>query len=353
MKLKVSDISVLDLEITSYCNIKCPQCSRINEDGELAEYVTLDQWDSNILTNLEINQMTNLKFVILKGDTGDAMMHPDIENIVDKLYNSLSNPKLIILTHGALRSTKWWEQFGRKFKNRLIVQFSIDGLDDTHKLYRVGANYNKAIENVTAFIKGGGFATSRCLVFKHNEHQLDQIADTAKKIGFKHFQFIPSDVGRFRGQEKWKVYNKGKPTHTIEPTTIEDFTKWSWGPHEEWNKWSQPTIHNDITCSNLKKGDIHVTYKGHVLPCCVYNADIYFNHPMNKQFQNLAGNLDQFDLNKRKLSDILANSYFDQLEKTLSNGVDPGRCFDMCPHLNLKREKKYFILAHQDLTDLL
>lgn len=349
MKLKVSDIKVLNLEITSYCNIQCPQCSRINEDGKLASYVNLEHWNSDlILPNLELDQMINLNFVNIEGDTGDALMHPDIENIVNKIYNSPNKPKIIILTHGALRSEKWWEEFGSKFKDRLMVQFSIDGLEDTHKLYRVGADYNKVIKNVKAFINGGGYASSRCLVFKHNEHQLDQIYDVSRKLNFRQFRFLPGDRGRYRGQDHWKVYENGKFTHVIEPTSIEDFNKWTWGPHRAWDKNSQHTVYDDIICSHLKKGDIHITYKGHVIPCCMYNADLYFNHPLNKQFQQLTGNLDQFDINKRTLSDILSDSYFNKLEETLGYGIDPGRCTDMCPHLNLKREKEYFILAQQN-----
>ena len=349
MKLKVSDIRVLNLEITSYCNIQCPQCSRTDEDGRLASYVDLEHWDSNlILSNLEIDQMANLSFVNIEGDTGDALTHPDIENIVSKIYNSPNKPKILILTHGALRSEKWWKEFGSKFKDRLMVQFSIDGLEDTHKLYRVGADYNKVIKNVKAFIEGGGCAAIRCLVFKHNEHQLDQICNMSRGLGVHQFKFLPGDKNRYRGQDHWKVYENGKFTHVIAPTSIEDFNKWSWGSWDEWDKNQQNTVYNDIICTNLKKGDIQITYKGHVIPCCMYNADLYFNHPLNKPFQQLTGNMDQFDINKRKLSDILSHSYFDRLEETLGNGTDPGRCTDMCPQLNLKREKKYFILAQQN-----
>jgi len=348
MQLKVSDIKVLNLEITSYCNIKCPQCSRIDEDGRLAGYVDLEHWNSDIiLPNLEIDQMTNLNFVNIEGDTGDALMHPDIDNIVDKFYNSPNKPKIIILTNGALRSTKWWTEFGLKFRDRLMVQFSIDGLADTHKLYRVGADYHKVIENIKAFIGAGGYATSRCLVFKHNEHQLDQIAEVAKQLKLKIFKFRQGDPGRYRGQSFWKVYENDKFSHIIQPTSINNFDKWNWGPDELWDKDIQSIIHDNLICTTLKKGDIQITYKGHIIPCCLYNADLYFNHPLNKTFQDLVGNLDEANLNKRKLSEILQDGYLDRLEKMLGNHNDPGRCSTTCSHLNLNQEKIYFIPATQ------
>ena len=343
--LKIKDIQVLNLEITSHCNVKCPQCSRINEDGDLAEYVTLDHWTDRIIDNLELEQMESLKFVLLEGDTGDALMHPNIVEIVDKFYNHYTQPKVVIFTNGALRSEDWWRDFGARFPDRLHVQFSIDGLEDTHKLYRVGANYNKLIGNVKAFIRGGGNAGHRCIVFKHNEHQLDEIAEKSKDIGFHNFEFMLNDSGRFRELDKWPVIINGKKSHYIESTSVTDLSKYTWGP-DIWNPYYSDV--NDMICPSMKIGSINITYQGHVLPCCVYNADLYFEHPLNKKFQSLVEDNDLVDLNKHKLSMILEQGYFHRLENMLAQKDHPGRCNTMCSHLDLNPSPIYFIKATQD-----
>jgi sulfatase maturation enzyme AslB (radical SAM superfamily) len=347
--LKIEDIQVLNLETTTHCNIKCPQCSRINEDGELAEYVTLTHVSNNLLENLEIDKMKKLKLVVLEGDTGDTLMHPKIIEIVERFYNHSNQPKIKIITNGALRSTSWWRKFGTKFSKRLRVQFSIDGLEDTHKLYRIGADYKKLIENVKSFIEGGGNATHRCLVFKHNEHQLEEIANKSREIGFRQFQFVQGDPGRFRGQDKWSVTIKGNFSHYIKPSIINDFSKYAWGT-DDWdqNTFRYDNLVNDMVCSTLKKGNISVTAYGHTLPCCVYNADLYFDHPLNKKFQTLVDNKDLVDLNKQTLSNILDKGYFGRLEDMLTNKEHPGRCNTRCSHLNLNPSPIYFIQARQD-----
>mgnify|MGYP006295791317 CR=1 FL=1 len=141
--MQLSDIQLLVFELTSYCNIKCPHCARTDEDGSLPSFVTLSHLDfDKILHNLELTELTNLKLVIFEGDTGDALMHPDLNRIIDTFYNMPSAPSIAITTNGSIRSEEWWHALGSTYDpKRLTVQFSIDGLSDTHKLYRVGADY--------------------------------------------------------------------------------------------------------------------------------------------------------------------------------------------------------------------
>lgn len=334
--MNLENIYLLVFEITSHCNIKCPQCSRTGwNTGELVPYVNLQHWDVDaILPNLQIDQLTNLQYVHLEGDTGDALMHPKILDIIDAFYNAPTHPDIAIITNGAIRSTDWWYQLGQRYNPmRLRVQFSIDGLEDTHKLYRVGADYNKAIANAQAFIQGGGSAAQRCLVFKHNEHQLADIVAASKAIGFEHLTFMPSDIDRFNSITKWPVYEHGVVTHEIEATTLTDVSHYNynnsaklWPPAVD----NRQEINTDETCINFRYGQLHVTYKGHVIPCCIYNAHLYLDLPENMQFRQLVGNTDNIDLNKTKLSDVLSHSYFSRLNDTLKSKTDPGRCSYFC-----------------------
>ena len=55
------------------------------------------------------------------------------------------------------------------------------------EVYRVNASYDKIIENARAFIDVGGRAEWRMIVFKHNQHQIEEAEELARKYGFKHF----------------------------------------------------------------------------------------------------------------------------------------------------------------------
>jgi len=342
--MQISDIHSLALEITSHCNIKCPQCSRTSPMGDLAEFIELRHWNvDKIITNLELDQLSGLKFVRIEGDNGDALMHPDVEQVIDSIYHCSSKPNILILTNGSMRSKQWWYNLGSKFSDRLIIQFSIDGLADTNHLYRVGANYAKAVENAQAFIAGGGVATQRCLMFEHNQHQLAEIAETALKIGFKQLIIKPGDIFRFQDMPQWQVWINGKIAHVIRPVaglTVQDYARYEYN-HLNNRRMFVSTAKLDFLCPNLATGEITITYKGHLIPCCMHHADLYFDHPDNYQYKKLVGDPDLIDLNLRTLGEILNdhNYYGHRLEQSLIDNRLP-RCQAVCSSLIDQKLKK-------------
>jgi hypothetical protein len=98
------------------------------------------------------------------------------------------------------------------------VTFSIDGLEDTNHLYRRNVNWNLLIENVKSFIDAGGTAVWDYLIFKHNEHQIDQAKQYSIDLGFK--EFVPKKalgVDNGRQLKKMPVLDKqGKLEYVIE-----------------------------------------------------------------------------------------------------------------------------------------
>lgn len=338
--MKLSDVRSLALEVTSHCNIRCPQCSRINFQGELAEFIQLQNWDiEKILPNLQVEQMTQLSFVRIEGDNGDAIMHPDIVQIIEHFYNAPTDPKILILTNGSLRSADWWNKLGQRFPGRVRVQFSIDGLTDTHALYRVGADYEKTVANARAFIAGGGDATQRCLIFAHNQHQLDEIKQTSLDIGFGALQIKPGDLFRFQGETEWPVFVKGRETHRIKPISNfeTDFSSWEYDHTNK--KYTRSSRDQGLLCPEINAGEITITYQGHLIPCCIYHADMYFKRDFNLDYQRLAGDMNLLDLNQRTLKDIFEDPayYGHRLESMLAGNNRLPKCQAVCgPQIDRK-----------------
>lgn len=327
----LSDIHMLQLEITSHCNIRCPQCSRRDFDGHLAEYIELKHWDMDrVIKNLQIDKLVNLQVVAIEGDNGDAMMHPQIEKLLDAFY-SVSVP-VVIITNGSMRTPDWWRELGRKYKGGLRVQFSVDGLEDTHKIYRVDCDYHKVITNAQAFMDGGGQATQRTIVFAHNQHQLAEISQKSKDDGFSRLDFIPNDVERFKGYDSWPVMFKGIQINTIYPLTLDES---SLSKHD-FSKVSDPVIKKGNTqgqhCPAFKRGQLYITYKGHVIPCCGYHTGLYFNHPSNDKFKEIVGDVEKIDIHTQSLETILSddNFYNNRLNNNLMSENPLPRCLTFC-----------------------
>lgn len=304
--------------------------------GNLADFIELKHWDlDRILPNLEIEKMTNLEHVIIEGDNGDAFMHPKLLKLLDFLVEAPSQPDIQMLTNGGMRKPQWWRDLGKRYAGRLQVQFSIDGLTDTNSLYRVDIDHQRVLDNARAFIEGGGDGTQRCIIFKHNQHQIDDIVKQAKEIGMHSLVFRPNDHTRFQEFEKWAVYDREfNITHYIENTTMKDLHLYGYKGSEI--KFPNPkTVAQDEVCPEWKTGSLSITYKGHIIPCCVYQADLYFDHPSNDRFRNIVGDIDQMDLTKNKLSWVLDPDRFygKRLTDTLTNGKPLTRCQVRCPDL--------------------
>ena len=133
-------------------------------------------FDRNNFLSSEIN---------LCGNNGDPIYHPRFLEILKQLKNQ--NHKIKIATNGSAKTEKFWTQVGDITDKQDTITFGIDGLDDTNHLYRIGSNFDKIIENATAYINAGGKAEWQFIEFAHNYHQIDDAEKLASKLGFTNF----------------------------------------------------------------------------------------------------------------------------------------------------------------------
>lgn len=196
--IELSKLTRIDIETINNCNAKCPLCLR--EPGMR----TNDQLDwFTVSKNIPAEVWGTVKDINFNGTTGDNIMHPQIYDILCDVVSKTSG-RITVNTNGSLRSTDWWSQLGTLFKDtdhRVI--FGIDGLEDTHSIYRVNTSYNKIIENAQAFIGAGGKAEWQFILFDHNGHQVEQCRDLAMQLGFSRFFMFYQD--RFDSTEETKT----------------------------------------------------------------------------------------------------------------------------------------------------
>lgn len=189
----------MHIELTNACNAACPMCVRFYNNSPL------------VRPDLEIGQITYDKFVkwfppevierchllLFCGVHGDAGTARDTYEIFEYISNIGSNTAIRMNTNGGMRRPDWWYKMGQLFSKYPIescphywaLTFSIDGLEDTNHLYRRNVDWNILMDNVKAFIDGGGTAVWDYLIFKHNEHQIDDAKKLSEELGFK--EFIP------------------------------------------------------------------------------------------------------------------------------------------------------------------
>lgn len=313
--MKVEEVQILEFEPTSHCNAKCAHCPRFNithdevfkSDGTLHPDLTLNHIDVDaVLKNLELDRMPLLRQIIIQGDKGDPCMHPKIDQLVNGLVSAPSQPRVTLTTNGSIRSTKWWARLA-EIKN-LEVVFSIDGLEDTNHLYRVGLDYPTIIKNAQAFIDAGGHAIWKMIVFKHNQHQIDKIKTLAKESGFAEFRLEPAQP-RFKGLAEWPVEVDGK-IHYLADTTL--------NIQPQQFKFIKKLIPINITqfndvrkiCPNLITGRVYITHQNYIIPCCMMHFDTELKYFGTDQLRNMTGGFEQHDISKLPLSTIFEQPFF-------------------------------------------
>tara|TARA_Y100001963_G_scaffold27244_1_gene37130 strand:+ start:986 stop:1720 length:735 start_codon:yes stop_codon:yes gene_type:complete len=184
------------LDISTKCNLKCPQCHRTDPNGlGPVSWLKPSDWTLDIFQKAFppkiLPMIPSFDFC---GTWGDPLMNQDIDNIFDYvLYNS--DTKIRINTNGSLRSSEWWWKLGIKGKGKIAIVFDVDGINqEMHQKYRVGSILQKVLDNMLTYTNAGGTASARMIVFKHNEDYIEDVFELCKEHGMNELFFTtPSD----------------------------------------------------------------------------------------------------------------------------------------------------------------
>ena len=262
---KFSELRQIHLEITNNCQASCPMCSRNHHGGIDNPLIKINSWTLDHFKhtiNQEVLEQVNALYFC--GNFGDPLLNNDLLEMIK--YTANYNPSIEIRVHtnGSLRNTHWWEQLAQVMPTNHVVVFAIDGLADTHSLYRVGTDYNQILRNASAFINAGGTAEWAFIRFKHNAHQVELAKTTASDIGFQ--RFVMKDSSRFVLDNKFPVLDKtGKTTHYLEPANE---SKIIFIDRKVLDNYKQIVAASTINCYAQKNKEIYIDAFGRVFPCC-------------------------------------------------------------------------------------
>lgn len=339
--LKFADISRIQIELTTRCNARCPMCMRNYRGFEFnSGYPNCELGLSDIQHILSPQVLAsvmqpkttgykNFQGISFNGNLGDFASARDAAEIVEYLV-SQSVP-VHINTNGSLRNTAWWSRLALP---GVTVGFALDGLADTHSLYRQDTDWHKIIANAQAFISAGGRAVWRFVPFDHNRHQEAECRQLAKDLGFVNFENI------YDGRDRTPVFTRaGEYSHHIgakfnADDSVPNVNELVRG-HVTWFNVKTVQSSKDVTPLNLQcihkiNREIYIAADGTVYPCCYlgfYPATM--THPGNDQLQPLVqeNNALIYDLEH-------CMNWFDQVEQTWAKeSIADGRlyaCVNSC-----------------------
>lgn len=279
-----ASIKTVNIEITSQCQASCPMCSR-NDRGGLSnpllkeEKISLDFY-KKILSSEFLKQLTNISFC---GNFGDAILNKDLIEIIT--YTAESNPNIHvdIYTNGSARTADWWAKLADALPKGHLVQFGIDGLADTHSLYRIGTDFDKIISNAKSFIEAGGNARWNFITFKHNEHQLEDCKRLAKELRFH--SFFEMQTSKFIGNP-WAdvVDSEGNVIYKLEEPSIRKIV---FIEKKTIDQFKQLVKSATISCEVRQTKSIYIDAQGYAWPCSWVAAVPYlYSQPNDMLFES-------------------------------------------------------------------
>ncbi len=204
----------ISLETSSVCNLRCPQCpvglGEIYRENTFISITIVDK----ILQELNDSLIhANLYF------QGEPYLNPDLFEIIKRFKQH--HVFTTVSTNGQVMDEETAKKTVLSGVDRLIV--SMDGnTQDTYEKYRKGGNLEKALSTIRLIRvwkkklrKRKPKIISQCLIMKHNEDKLTEIAKLAKNAGADNVSLKSMQLTDFHSgdeilpkNQKYARYNK-------------------------------------------------------------------------------------------------------------------------------------------------
>ncbi|MFZ4600083.1 MAG: radical SAM protein [Terrimicrobiaceae bacterium] len=351
MPFDYQSILEYQLEITSYCNAACPQCPRNDHGHGINPRMPLCHLERSVIDQAFDEELCRrLRQIFFCGSYGDPIMHPDFLDILRDFRKKSSTLWLYVHTNGGVHDPEYWAEIAQIMAGYGQIDFGIDGLEDTLHLYRKNVKYSRVIENARAFIKAGGRAQWNFIVFRHNEHQIEQVRQLGQDLGF--FNVLIRNTGRFFNHKtieemsSWPV--KGAPD--LKPPEDQQYQNRSMmllpQLKKQYNSMRDYFDSTPIQCDALIGQKVAVNAEGLVLPCNFFNHNLYDRRfyepnvlPEANELSTVDGKnqvrtfletygLDQLNIKHKSLNEIFANRMWQDLKSNWNKTLSNGRLFE-------------------------
>lgn len=327
------NISVIEVENSTICNARCPQCLR----EELAfENISYDQkyLPTDFFNRIPNYVYKNLKKIHFAGTLGDPCAAPNFLDIIKFIKEKNKDIRITISTNGGMKSETWWRELADLLSPSDSLMFAIDGLENTNHIYRVNVKWSSVINNATAFINNGGNASWQFIVFKHNQHQIDQARDLAKELKFS--EFILKKSHRFPITDIKGLKLVGGDGVPIEPSTDGMYVnEIKFIPN--YKTWKEDTKDITIDCDAQKEQSVYIDVEGRIFPCCYVASSLYqfktavgqyYNQGWDEFWQTYGDS--KINLYNYHWDDIIAGKFYNEIQRKWSSEDKLNICTFFC-----------------------
>ena len=191
----------------------------------------------------------------------DPLMHPKVLELLqygEGIYQEVQ-------TNASLQTDKFWQSVAKI--DKLRMWFHLEGLEDTNHIYRRYTNWSKIERNAKTFLDAGGKNELVFIVFRHNEHQVEEL-ESYQRMGFD--EFIIKKTSRKFENGKHKTSKQVRTPHGLETITYEAL---------QIQNISSRSVQNSVVteCQLIviqKKDTFYISCEDKIYPCCVLGKEV-------------------------------------------------------------------------------
>lgn len=320
-------IETVHLEITDKCNASCPQCGRNKLGGADNEFLPQAELSlDDVKTIFPEKFVKQLKRLYMCGNYGDPIVANDTLAVLEWLRSVNPNIRLGVHTNASARTPAWWTRLGALLSQpNDYVKFGLDGLGDTNHIYRRGTNWSKIMDNAAAYIAAGGQAHWEYIVFKHNEHQVEEAKQLSQSMGFT--QFRTKKTGRFfsntklEGKDQQEVWSRnGAIEYYIEKPSLPQYQNDSLQKEtaliDQYGSMANYLDAAAIQCKVVQDKSIYISSEGLAFPCCWTANQLYiwyWGHKQSEIWRLIDDDTDNVNAKLQPLEEIVVGTYFKRI----------------------------------------
>jgi radical SAM protein with 4Fe4S-binding SPASM domain len=269
-----NDNKQVTLEISTYCNLRCPLCVHNGEKPYpgLNQFMPFSRFQK-IWNNIKPYAST----VVLVGQ-GETFLHPQIYEILECIYPV----PVIVDTNGHVPLDS--SRILRSSIKTLV--FSVDGIDqETYGKYRVNGSFAKVIKNIETLVaarRACGLTVPelqfKYILFKHNEMYVKLAQELRTQLGMDSFRPEPCIASSWFAPETVKEYmGCGFNANLVQRI---DYIDYGAG--------------RTVACENRRSphclyvyNSFSVLIDGSLLPCCATSYDNSFGNLEYESFKSI------------------------------------------------------------------
>ena len=326
-------ITQIEIELSTDCNAECPLCARTDLGMTLKgnNNITLEQIKKIFPSREHVYD----KEIKLCGVLGDPIVNPECLEICEYL-DQFEPDKIAISTNGGYNNPAWWERLAQL--KSVVVDFAVDGHEQTNHLYRINVAWKLLHRNMTAYAQAGGKGAWIFIPFDHNDSEYETALAHAKELGFV-FKKRTSGRNEFNNMKvKPRKHNKEvniKGSTTYKHNDLKKVKKFV----EAQQKLTSENIQlltqaaDTIDCKHRNRPEVYIAADMTLWPCCfLYDSHMRTVMRPNKPRATVYGEPNWNSLLHHSMDQILQHPMYTRLHEmwipTHENYLD--RCLKSC-----------------------